>query len=478
MDAPVLLRARARRSGAFAGLTVALALAVPSAAWAQSTAALVFRGDAPQLEAQVADALLEVFLAAPSATQAQLTRNWEGPPLARLSERTVERLKRVLEIADASGVDVIIAAEVEKKGKRRRAKPVRLRLAAIRVDDGRVLLDGQARIGGRGRRRGGLDTPAVVRFLRRAADRMESGATESSEVAPAAEAPAAPAEDDGASPAPPPLPATPDEPAPAVSEAAPTAEIRASVPAIRRERWTRADRTLEVETFGLVHGRSFRYYDTVTRNLREFDSGVSYGVGARIEVYPLSVERRSGTTRRIGLVGGYARDFGIQPTVADAPGVRLEHTWTDWFAGAGVAWDFSTILLRSQLTFGENRSRFTAPEDFAARRELPSARYQTLSVALDARYETSFVSYLAGAQYSFIRQAGRVGDALFPNAAVGGLRVRAGVSAPLYSSVEVFAAGVYDHFFYDMRSQRGDEFLAGGALDLQLTGELGVGYAF
>ncbi|MEO0812528.1 MAG: hypothetical protein AAFY60_06670, partial [Myxococcota bacterium] len=250
------------------------------------------------------------------------------------------------------------------------------------------------------------------------------------------------------------------------------------IPRIKRARWTRAGRTLNVEAYGLVHGRSFQYFDTLTRNLREFDSGLSFGAGARGEIYPLILKRKSGTTRRIGLVGGYAQDFGIQPSVADVPDVTLEHAWREWFAGAAVAWDFKNILIRAQATYGEYSATFTATEEFAAAAELPSVSYQNLGLGLFGRYEMSNLSLLAETQYFFIRSAGRVGNELFPNAAVGGLRVRGGISAPLFSGVEIFAAGVYDHFFYDMRPGRGDEFLAGGALDLQFTGELGMSYAY
>ncbi len=452
-----------------------LAFAIPGVASAEPNAALVFRSEAPALAQQVEEALLGSFLLAPAATSAQLTRNWERPSVFQLKERAPPPLKRVLEIADASGVDVIIAAEVERKGRGRRRRAVRLHLVAIRSADGAILLTDRAAIRSGGRRGpASVDAQRLARFMKRAA---AAAATEME--------PPAPSVDEGAATTAAAQPVNVD--GEASSEAAATREPKPGSPVpstvetvspIRRQPWTRAGRLLEVESYGLLHGRTFRYYDTLTRNLREFDSGISFGAGVRVELYPLLLERLSGTTRRIGLVGAYAQDFGIQPSVADAPGVTLEHRWSDWYAGASVAWDFRDILIRSRVTFGENASRFSAPEDFAARRELPGARYQTLSAGIGARYETKVLSLLLDCQYSFIRNAGKVGDSLFPNSAVGGLRLRGGLSVPLYSELEIFFAGVYDHFFYDMRSQRGDEFLAGGALDLQFTGELGVSYAY
>ncbi|MEM6733037.1 MAG: hypothetical protein AAF658_15880, partial [Myxococcota bacterium] len=116
--------------------------------------------------------------------------------------------------------------------------------------------------------------------------------------------------------------------------------------------------------------------------------------------------------------------------------------------------------------------------EFPDANQLPGVSYQNIELGLSGRYELEEFSAFADLSYAFIRRAGNVGDDLFPNAAVGGLRVRAGVAYPLFWSVEVFGAGGYDRFFYDLRPQRGDEFIAGGALDQQFSGELGFSYAY
>ncbi|MEO1174474.1 MAG: hypothetical protein AAFX94_20830, partial [Myxococcota bacterium] len=215
-----------------------------------------------------------------------------------------------------------------------------------------------------------------------------------------------------------------------------------------------------------------------TRNLREFDSGISYGAGVRGAFYPVSFERGNGTTRRLGLIGGYAQDFGINPTVADAPDVSLTHTWSDWFAGAVFAWDFKYVLTHTYITYGVYAAEFNSPPEFDSPEELPSVRYETLTVGIGFRRELPEMAFFADGQYMFIRDGGRVGDGLFPNSAMGGLRARGGFAYPLFKTVEAFAALQYDHFFYDLQPQRGDEFLAGGALDVHATFEVGFNYAY
>ncbi|MEL6547300.1 MAG: hypothetical protein AAFQ82_21935 [Myxococcota bacterium] len=368
MDAPVLLR-----------WVLGMALfASPVVASAQPTAGLVFPGNTrAAIEKQVGEALLDSFLVAPSATQSQMKSYWKKPAVGRLSARNLNMIQPVLEVADASGVAVVIAADVEMRGKRRRARPFRVALVAIRVADGSIVGKEKLKIRmrGRGRKRKlTIDSRALGTFFKRTAKIIEQSAPAKTDSDTVADANAG------------------KDLTPTFEDTSPKASVKTVIPRIKRARWTRAGRTLNVEAYGLVHGRSFQYFDTLTRNLREFDSGLSFGAGARGEIYPLILKRKSGTTRRIGLVGGYAQDFGIQPSVADAPDVTLEHAWREWFAGAAVAWDFKNILIRAQATYGEYSATFTATEEFAAAAELPSVSYQNLGLGLFGRYEMSNLS--------------------------------------------------------------------------------------
>ncbi|MEM6731830.1 MAG: hypothetical protein AAF658_09750, partial [Myxococcota bacterium] len=356
MDAPFLLSTRA---WSFA-LLAASVLVVPVQAAAQPNTGLVYLGRSNAVQAEVENAMKDAFLLAPSATNAELTRNWGKQSGVRLKQRALAQKGVVFDLADASGVDLIIVADIEMKGRRRRQKPVRLHLAAVRVDNKQLLVTERLslRVRGRSRRRTvSVSKPQAIRAFFARAIRIFEGKDDV--------APTVASNDDVSTdteePSPPPTQASAGS-TPTTSETVGQPGLRQRIPNISRQDWTRAGRVASIEAFGLARGRSFTYTDTLSQNLREFESGVSFGAGFRAEVYPLIFERESGTTRRVGLVGGYAQDFGIAPSVADVPDVSLTHTWSDWFAGAAVAWDFNAILVKATLTFGQYDATFAAPE--------------------------------------------------------------------------------------------------------------------
>jgi hypothetical protein len=66
----------------------------------------------------------------------------------------------------------------------------------------------------------------------------------------------------------------------------------------------------------------------------------------------------------------------------------------------------------------------------------------------------------------------------FPHATVGGMDVGAGVRVSLPRNFALSLSGQYQRYFYDLRPQPGDPYIAGGALDEFAVGELALAYVY
>jgi hypothetical protein len=244
-----------------------------------------------------------------------------------------------------------------------------------------------------------------------------------------------------------------------------------------RHVWTHAGRLFHARLFSQIRGRRFDYVDALPPTLREFGSAATAAFGAAAEIYPLRFGENTGTTRRLGLEGLVAGDIGQSVRVFDFPNTEVSHQWLVWRLGLTFRTDFERLLLKFSAGAGVYRSAFGAGSDLDAVEELPSIENANVRLAVAARYEFPWFSTEAELAYFLILGGGHI-TTLFPNAAVGGIDMRFSLSRHLCWGLEVFIAFDYDHFYYDMRSRFGDEFLAGGALDLHFGGELGVSWAY
>lgn len=242
--------------------------------------------------------------------------------------------------------------------------------------------------------------------------------------------------------------------------------------------WTHADRIVHVRAYGQLRSRFFDYIDVLTSNLREYNSGIIPAAGVRAEVYPLRLTGPGGGVRRLGIEGAFTAGLEQKITVPDAPSAQLNHSWNDWWAAAVFRWDFQRLLLKASGGFGMFTARFGNTRGFEFAEQLPSVRYQNLRFALAARYEFEALSIEAEAAYFYVARGGYVSTNMFPRASVGGVQGRLGISRQLWFGFETFATVEYTHYYYDMRPRRGDEFIAGGAIDAFPAFELGVGYVF
>lgn len=450
------------------GGVLALTAPLPSAQAAnEPTVALVFKGPQSALELSLRQRIDQLFTTGERSQDRELRSRWGSTSVIGFNAARLSQIEPALRWAEEHDVHVVLAAEVQKvRRKSRRRRAPRLQITAVAVAGRRWLGSEAFALRQRGSRRQKRwvvkDLRAIDEFFKRAV--KEAG--KNPDAAPATAVAALPSPSAAKAPH-------------APTTQSPSSVATAKTPApLERVAWTHAERLLVVEAYGLTHARSFEYVDNITRNLREYGSGLSFGVGTRAVVYPLTFRQRSGTTRRLGWTAAYAQDFGLNPSVADAPDVVLSHQWREWLTGPVVAWDFRSVLLAASLTYGRYEATFEIPPGFANGDELPGVSYENLKIELSGRWELSSLSIFGSAAYTFARRGGDVGDRLFPNSAFGGIFLRGGVARHVWQGVEVFAAARYDHFFYDLRPQRGDVYLAGGALDLHFTAEIGMAYAY
>lgn len=289
----------------------------------------------------------------------------------------------------------------------------------------------------------------------------------SSSTAHAAQPPSSPAH----AAQPPPSSAAPATVAPAaVSDEPDNAVVRVVPPPF-------AEPLFSVALDGGVGARRLQYNQPVTSNLPSYSVGAVPWMGFRAELHPFA-RTTLPFLRGLGAFGRFGHSLYQQSVVAGG-GPRVSASWLGYDVG-----------LHERLRTGRHRFSPVVGVAFAYGRvaydfedagqlisETPSVDYRYLRPALDARLPLGRVVLFADAGYRAVLAAGYVGSR-FPHAQVGGIDAGAGLAIELPRDVELRLAGQYVRFFYDFRPQPGDPYVAGGAVDEFVVGELALAYGF
>lgn len=279
-----------------------------------------------------------------------------------------------------------------------------------------------------------------------------------------------------------PKPAPKDEPVSV--EAAPVATSSTVEPASeeeielgRREARRRAARRVIVAVWagGGVANRRFTYSDAVGYNLADYRLPVAPMATFGIEAYP-AASSDVPVLRDLGIRAHVSRGFAF---ASDTPqGVALETSWTRF--GGEIR---ERLLLPGPHAFelgvlvGVDASYFGMSASAPVPALLPAARTVALRFGLDARMLLGWrLSVLAGGAYLLTTSRGEVYEH-FRAPRVRGVDADFGFAVDLGSGLELRLAGRYTRYFASFRPRLGDEYVAGGALDEQLQGGLGVRYA-
>jgi hypothetical protein len=256
----------------------------------------------------------------------------------------------------------------------------------------------------------------------------------------------------------------------AASPSAPSGPPEADHPAEPpRETRTRASSPLIVELSVLAASRRFSYTDRLTPALRPYDVKAPMGA-VHAELYPFAGTRVP-VLRGLGVVGGYARAFGVSS--ADSSGTRVGTSWQEYDVGGRERLPLgANVVLGLSVGYGATDFLFDTPSFTAT---LPSVAYRVLRTGMDLRVATGAFSVVGEAGYLPVLSAGRIGD-VFPRETVGAIEARLGAAYQVARGLELRADARYTRFFFSMNPVPGDANVAGGALDELASLSFGVAY--
>ena len=234
-------------------------------------------------------------------------------------------------------------------------------------------------------------------------------------------------------------------------------------------------RWLELALGGRGFTRDLRYKDQVTPGLREYQ--LPFGPAAAVDLafYPLALLMQ-GPGANIGIVGQFEQLLGTASTLtADnqfPSGATFPTSMHELSGGLRYRVPVGPWQIGIEVTGGEHAFWFTSGGG-ADRNQLsiPNTIYRFARAGLDARFAvTPDFSLSVGAGYRYvINHAGPISDD-FPHLTVAGVDADVGAAYAITRSIEVRLQGGVRRYFYDMHSVRGDQQIAGGAVDQYLSG--------
>jgi hypothetical protein len=109
---------------------------------------------------------------------------------------------------------------------------------------------------------------------------------------------------------------------------------------------------------------------------------------------------------------------------------------------------------------------------------LPNVAYLYARGGLEARVQLRWgLSVIAGGGYRYVfNRGGAIADDYFPRLRVQGVDAHLGAGVAVMRTLEVRASVDFSRYFYDMRSQSGDLYLAGGAVDQYLSATIAAAF--
>ena len=289
-------------------------------------------------------------------------------------------------------------------------------------------------------------------------------------------------------PPPPPEPAKEkDEPPPpaATASASPSASVSASNDAPERDAPAKKKRdkvdftnALFVIDIGAEIGaRKMAYSDPLVGPLRSYLAPGILGYGFSGQLYP-GASSGMPFAKDIGVVFRYAGSLGFESKTKDGS-QKASGSWTR--SAVGVRGRFlagsksSGPYIGLEGTYGTSAFVFEGDAPIVA--EVPSVRYKYARAAIDARFPFNAFSLTIGAGGMYVFSAGEFSDR-FPHATIAGVDGSVMGAYAFLPWLEARAEANYTRIFSSAKSERGDAYIAGGALDEYFVFRGGVAAAF
>ena len=265
--------------------------------------------------------------------------------------------------------------------------------------------------------------------------------------------------------------ATPPKDPPSMALNLPTSEARDTASAAPR-----SDR--DDDLVPLVRGsaavgvgsRSFSYHDRVSSSLKSYSLAGTPTLGGSLDVFPLA--RRRDALRGLGVYGDatVAIALSSQASGGAAATASGETSWTRWDVGARYV---APLGRRVKLggTFGYARESFEMK--LPVNSVVPSVAYSILRPALEGSVELGSLGVDVTGAYLVTLSGGDL-ESLGRATRIGGVEGRAVVRYAVGRHFGLSAGATYTRFFYSFAPLPGDSFVAGGALDQMMRGELAL----
>lgn len=276
---------------------------------------------------------------------------------------------------------------------------------------------------------------------------------------------------------PPPASPTPPPPPPEVSE-----------PVVRSEPRLPLEREPEpaipfatVEAGPTLFSRGFVFQGVETGNLRDYRAPLIVAARVQAELYPLA-RSEEGPLAGLGLQAGYASALGLSSGRENMP--QKHPTWLTRL-DLGAKWRYSPteeLTLIPQLGIRAADFGVGPAEDGTALNGLPSISYRALNLKASAEYRIPVflgVTAMVHAAYLPVFSSGEIiSKAYFPTGSASGLELGLGGSVGLTQGLDLRLGLGLTSYSFSFQSQAGDTYVASGASDRYLGGEVAVRYAY
>lgn len=220
--------------------------------------------------------------------------------------------------------------------------------------------------------------------------------------------------------------------------------------------------------------RHFAYNDAVTSNLRPYDVDLVPTPAVKLQFYPLA-KSNAGVLRDVGLTGGFHAALGLDSKAPD--GTKIATTWSRIDLGVRARMRFGDrAAVGFNVGYGRETFAFRG-EGLRIQKELPTVGYELLRVGVDGRVPLGPVALFGGVYYLPVLHSGDVGKRI-RGQTVAGIEAEIGVGVPFARRFEARVGVDYRRFFYSFEPIAGDAFVAGGALDQLLRGQLALAFVY
>ncbi|MET0593527.1 MAG: hypothetical protein ABW133_12565 [Polyangiaceae bacterium] len=226
-----------------------------------------------------------------------------------------------------------------------------------------------------------------------------------------------------------------------------------------------------------VGARKLSYSDPLVGPLRSYLAPGVAGYGFGAQFYPAA---STGTpfAKDIAIVGRYSGSLGFESQTKDGS-QKATGSWTRMALGVRgrvLAGPKATgPYLGFEGTYGQWDFVFEGAD--AIVQEVPSVRYRYLRGGFDAKFPFNAFSLTAGVGGMYVMSAGEFSDR-FPHASIAGVDGWVRAAYAFLPWLEARGEASYNRIFSSAKPERGDAYIAGGALDEYFIFHGGVAAVF